>query len=138
MTSLRKAPFGVGLMFVVLITRGARGGADDGQFRKEVLVCEEALARISACCPGVDGDAVVCDFRHESTGGCGEGTRDNVDPALSVAESECVIQTSCEKLNSDGVCARVKEARPYVTKIRFGASGERIDEGSVTHPPVCP
>lgn len=125
------------VLVVLAVTGSARGEVDDEQFREEVIVCEEALARLVGCCPGLDGNRVLCTYRHESTGGCTDGTADYEDPALSLPESRCILDMSCEDLRSRDVCGRAAEAKTYITR-RRSSSGEVTDAGSRSHPPVCP
>jgi hypothetical protein len=137
MLGLKKAPAGALILLVLVVTRGASGETYDEPFQESVIYCEEAVARLGSCCPTFDGTPVVCSFRHSGEGGCGEGWRDNEDPALSLAESRCILDMSCEDMRSKGVCSRAQKARPYLTKKRYVDGGD-IDTGSRSHPPVCP
>ena len=108
---------------------------DDNQFREDVIVCEEAVARLAKCCPGFEGARVLCNYyyRHDSGGGCGTSSTDSVHPALSPPESACVLDKSCEALVESGVCDRAQEATTYTSR-------EVEDSSPVlqSHPPVCP
>ena len=113
---------------------------DDNQFREDVIQCEEAIARLERCCPDFDGARVLCNYFFKlDTGSCGPSTTDTVHPALSLPESRCVLDTSCEDLVGKDVCARAQEARVYTT---HHVTGSDTDDRNVnereTHPPVCP
>ena len=140
MTSFRRFPIGIAFALGVVITGSAHGASetDDENFREEVLLCEEAVAKLDTCCPDVDWSTVRCDYRHTTTGGCSDGTADLEDPALNLGESHCVLDTSCEEIQRSGVCTRAKAAQPYLTKVRRSPNGPDTDLGSRSHPPVCP
>ena len=144
MTSLRRLPVGVAFALGVVITGSAHGAddapeTDDQNFREEVLLCEEAVGKLDTCCPDIDWSTVQCNYRHTTTGGCTDGTADFEDPALNLAESRCILDTSCEDIHRNGVCTRAKAAQPYLTKKRrTPSSDEPIDLGSRSHATMCP
>lgn len=112
---------------------------DDNQFREDVIQCEEAVARLQRCCPSFDGSRVLCNYYFsfdKST--CGPTETRSINPALNLAESRCVIDTSCGDLVANGVCARAQEARTYTSRVvRDDEPGRSTNERD-SHPPVCP
>jgi len=109
---------------------------DDNQFREDVIQCEEAVARLTSCCPDFDGSRVLCNYYYsydEST--CSPSQTRFVHPALSLDESGCVIDTSCEALRANGVCKRAQEARTYTSDVIADNSRPARSD---SHPPVCP
>lgn len=76
--------------------------ADEGRtnFRQDVLLCEEAVAHLKDCCPGLDDVyAESCEYRQD---GCSEGK----SVALSVSQSRCVRDKECGELVDQGICER--------------------------------
>lgn len=69
--------------------------------RQDEVECEEAVALLKECCPGLDVKIINCQF---SPGTC---TSDAVYPTLSTADSECMLGKSCDALNADKTCQRV-------------------------------
>ena len=128
---------------------------DTNNFRADVIDCEDALARLTSCCPGFDPGRVQCTYYHDkshSESGCSSHTIDTYaheTPALSIDESHCVITRTCDDLVAGGVCARAQAAVEYIEESRreqsggmsFGASGDpsrsTTDSRNQTHPPVC-
>ena len=92
---------------------------DDNNFREDVILCEEAVAHVTACCGyEVQGDA--CRYYHYSfTDDCGcsgtssTGTRRiDVRPVLTTARSRELVEMECRALTamgSDGstMCAQL-------------------------------
>jgi hypothetical protein len=108
---------------------------DDNQFREDVIQCEEAIARLSNCCPGFDGSRVLCNYYYSfDNSGCGPAQTEHVNPALNLSESQCVRDTSCEDLVGNDVCKRAQEARTYSSSVASDNSKNVSD----SHPPVCP
>ena len=123
-----------GALFACSSTRSTSGGDehDDNNFRADVIECEDALDRLEHCCPGFDAAPVLCNFFHSKSSGCGTVSTDNVTPALSRDESECIRETSCESLVATKVCDRAQLARAY-------ESHKQTPYPSTTaHAPVCP
>lgn len=89
---------------------------DDNNFRPDVIECEDALDRLQRCCPGFDPAPVLCNFFHSKSTGCGSVSTDDVKPALSRDESECIRDTSCDSLVATKVCERAQLARAYETR----------------------
>lgn len=97
----RVAPYVVSLFFVgrfVFACSGDVKERDDENFREDVVKCEEAIARISSCCPGVTHDSDACHYHHyyfHQECGCEEsgGKTDSEDyrPVLGLDESNAVL-----------------------------------------------
>lgn len=138
MTSFRARPIGlVSVTLVLVATRVAQADVDDDQFQKEVIVCEEALARLTTCCPRFEPQRVLCNYRRADNEGCGYRSIENVSPALSDGESRCIRSLSCGELQAKKVCERAQEAETYQTRLVFDG-GTALDGGARTHAPVCP
>jgi hypothetical protein len=74
--------------------------------REDELLCEEAAAHLSHCCPGFDVTALGCSYNS----GCGTTTY----PTLSVSASQCINGESCAELVAGNVCARAQQAHAVV------------------------
>lgn len=61
---------------------------------KNQLECEEAIAHLSECCPGLEASQV-----------CGDGCS---PITLSEGESDCIRERDCESLRAAKVCERVE------------------------------
>jgi hypothetical protein len=70
--------------------------------REDELLCEEAMAHIGQCCPGLDVGAVDCTY----TSGC-----QTTYPALTVTQSQCIDGTSCPDLVSSDMCPNAQAAQ---------------------------
>jgi hypothetical protein len=66
--------------------------------REDEFLCEEAHAHLVECCPNFTTDSQYCSYAE----GCGTAQY----PALTADESQCIRDQSCDRLRSDGVCAR--------------------------------
>lgn len=79
--------------------------ADDGDtnFRDDVLLCEEAVARLQDCCPEL-GEVYpeACEYRND---GCNNGR----EVSLDLRTSRCIRDKDCAELIDSGTCARAKE-----------------------------
>jgi hypothetical protein len=91
-----------------------------GGLREDELECEQAVAKLQGCCPDYADAQIEC---HHSTI-CGL-----TEPALSIAESQCIAQLSCEEIVARDLCARTKDLE---------SPHDDADGGFVSHPPVCP
>lgn len=68
-------------------------------FRESEFECEHAVAHLEACCGRFDtGDPDFC--RYIDGGGCGN----DQEPALSVGESLCIQNASCESIQRSSLC----------------------------------
>jgi len=81
---------------------------DDNNFREDVILCEEAVAHVTACC-GYEVQADACHYYHYfSTNdcGCNAGSpgqlRIDVRPVLSTARSEELAEIECDALRAPG------------------------------------
>ena len=129
------------LSVTVVIACGDDGvEEDDNQFRADVLWCEEALARLTDCCPGFDARVVECNYYYSFDKGCGSPTTKHVQPALTASESECIRDLSCDQLIATNVCARAQAARaPNLTsKAPSGDASAITNDGTTRGPSVCP
>jgi hypothetical protein len=70
--------------------------------REDELLCEEAMAHIGQCCPGLDVAAVDCTY----TSGCS-----TTYPALTVPQSQCIDGMSCADLVSSDMCPNAQAAQ---------------------------
>ena len=104
---------------------------DTDNFRPDVVDCEDALAKLSTCCPGFDTTKVACryyywsDVHQDSCSGQETGSIRFTEPALEEPDSQCILHSSCSDLVSHGVCQRAQAAEPPT------------DEAS-SPPEVCP
>jgi len=90
-----------------------------GGLRQDEIDCEQAVAHLQDCCPDFGTATIAC----VSSQGC-----DVSDPALSIAESQCILDRSCESLIASGLCAATHDLE----------SRHQDDDGTlVSHPPVC-
>jgi hypothetical protein len=90
-----------------------------GGLRQDELDCEQAVAHLQECCPDFGTATIAC----VSSRGC-----DVSEPALSIQESQCVIDRACADLVASGLCAATHDLE----------SPHEDDTGTlVTHPPVC-
>jgi hypothetical protein len=79
--------------------------------RQDELDCEEAVAHLQHCCPGLALNQVSCRYER----GC---MSEDTNPEISIAESRCVRALDCAALNSTGVCERAAEmAQSYNTSV---------------------
>jgi hypothetical protein len=68
------------------------------------LSCEEAVAKLTDCCPSLRIESGWC---YESSG-CNEQ-----HPWLSVDESDCILQTDCDAIVAHDVCYRLEHKHDY-------------------------
>ena len=142
---LRHVPFGVSfaLVLAAIVACGDRDhDEDNNNFREDVIQCEEALARLDACCPSFDASRVLCNYYYSFDDGCGTATTRSVAPAFNEAESHCILETSCDVLIDKRVCARAQEAKPYASKTTTDTDTtdgvDPVMKTSEEHQPVCP
>ena len=131
------------LMLGGMVTaRAARASSstDDDNFRKDVVMCEEALAALNQCCPGFQPKDVRCTYLNATYDSCSGSGYERISPALDEAESACVLATPCASLRESGVCARAQKAVDYESSSSV-SDGDEPSEPRTTsssHPPVCP
>ena len=84
--------------------------AHDNWVYQEVT-CEEALAYLMTCCPGLDPGEVDCRYYRDvqELSGC-EECEVGANPDISVDESEVYRELSCERVRAEGVCEQVAAA----------------------------
>ena len=73
--------------------------ATSNNFRKDVILCEEAVVQLRDCCPGFDDISPdACEYFE----GC-SGSRATL---LNVTTSECIRDKECAELVDQGICDR--------------------------------
>jgi hypothetical protein len=103
-----KSAYAVGAVFSVLIA--CTGEVHDhDNLREEVLYCEEAVSALNECCPGFR-TSISCEYAYDYyPGSCGTSSHSNTNhPDLSLAQSRCIISTTCDMLISKGICGAPK------------------------------
>ena len=70
----------------------------------DLLHCEEAAAHVQECC-GTLG-MLHCQYVPWSEG-CGS-EQEGVDPSFSRVEAGCILEASCAKLVSQGICEAIQ------------------------------
>lgn len=134
-----------GLVLLPLVVSSSRARAyedDTDNFRPDVLACEEAAAWLEACCPDFDPRVLRCvHTRIDDSSSCGYNKWTvSEDPAITTAESACILERSCDQLVDSGVCTRARRAEPersyYRTTEHGGIQVDR--ETSSKGAPVCP
>lgn len=74
-----------------------------GAISNEELACEQAVSRLTDCCPGLDARRLPC---VASEGGSCSG---KADPILTQRASTCVLSATCDELTTRGSCRAVVE-----------------------------
>jgi hypothetical protein len=77
------------------------------------LACEEAVARLDACCSGFNPSLIRCEYQYPDA--CDESDT-TYYPAVTRAESECIRGLSCAEIVASQICARVLEQQRYSTR----------------------
>lgn len=72
--------------------------------REDELRCEESVAHLVECCPGFDAKDIDCYY----TESCESG---NYYPAITIAESRCILNMDCPAIVSGGICERAQKSR---------------------------
>lgn len=79
-----------------------------GSVRDDELSCEEAVARLQDCCPGIDPRRLNCEFETSCSSS-------NV-PVVTERAAECIRARACADLEARGICGGLerlsKEAYP--------------------------
>jgi hypothetical protein len=86
------------LAFAAALVAGARCE----HISRDELRCEEAVAHVRGCCPGIDLGAVQCQLAGQGCGGAAVPTWD------------CLIDLSCDQIQQRGVCAATPSSAPQV------------------------
>ena len=88
---------------------------DEVNFREDVILCENAVARVLECCPDLQVPGDACVFRHvgwtRDCGACSNGTEsyeERVEPVLAIATSKGILGASCGDLAAADGCARLQ------------------------------
>jgi hypothetical protein len=108
----------------------AGGGSIGSGFTQVELYCQEAAAELEQCCPGYDPKRTYCNLgptpESDDSSSC-LGTTTNTSlmyPTLTLAESTCVIDETCSKLVSTGVCTRaMAQSKPSTLMTTTNADG---------------
>lgn len=111
---------GAGAIVAALFAFSIRSSAASGDYERsedltmEVVSCEEAYARLEDCCPSFRTPTDACrDYRYRRTSACnGTVSTGGTDPNLSIDESRCIRDRSCERLVVDGICDAWNGERP--------------------------
>jgi hypothetical protein len=86
-------------MLVIVSTHCATG------LGEEEVECQEAVAHLMHCCPGLTVQPNACDYSGEA---CSGGTV----PAFSATTSRCIRAKSCAQLADDGLCFATRGLAP--------------------------
>lgn len=76
------------------------------------LVCEDAVAHVTSCCPSLSASAFECPHYG---GGC-----EDLRATLSTTESRCLRALDCETLVAHDLCARI------ATRLAGGDAGSEV------------
>ncbi len=106
-----------------LVAAGATLLVADGGLRQDEIDCEQAVSYLEGCCPAASLRPVAC-VRND-------GCFVDVYPDLSIAESQCILATSCQDAIAHGVCDRLSQLPPTM-------EDDAGDLVNTPHPPVCP
>src|SRR5262245_57944536 len=71
---------------------------DHDNWREDVVACEEAVAHLASCCPGLEPHSLQCLHIHDVYEGCTSSSETKVDPMLDVGESNCILASTCSTL----------------------------------------
>jgi len=92
---------------VVTLLNAPRNG--QGDFRRDELECEEAVAHLERCCGELPPERVSCEFDEwdcdSSEEDCGCSGSNYVFPDLHGDTADCLRQRSCDELRAAGTCA---------------------------------
>ena len=102
-TILRFAAKSIATTLLCVIAGGFLMGT--GGLNERELSCEEAVAKLTDCCPGLRSEPSWC---YESDG-C-----DEQYPWLSIDESDCILQKDCDTILAANVCYRLEHKHDYV------------------------
>jgi hypothetical protein len=126
------------LLLVFLVVRPAYASDDDDNFRRDVLLCEDAVGKLAQCCPDFDAKSVDCTYKIEThDSGCDFSTTITIKPGLSEPESKCVLALDCDALRTH-VCGRTKNIGAYVNVSRGSPDSPEAWVAPHDHEPVCP
>jgi len=122
------ARFAIPALVSLLFVARCQGG-----LRQDELECEQAANQLANCCPNFDLEGLSCTY----SDAC-----DTVYPALSVSQSQCILNESCATLVASGVCARAAQALPALSaqppSSQQGGQGGSQEGETPDTPSVCP
>jgi len=76
--------------------------------QEDELLCEDAVALLASCCPGLAPSALTCPDHHTAC--------EAPAPTFSLAESRCLRALDCAAIRARGICERAaggsSSARP--------------------------
>ena len=81
-------------------------------FREDEIECEKAIVHLGACCLGFRAERLDCSYNERL--GCADEVKASEYPVLSLNDSRCLRQKSCEDLAVDGDCSRAQNAQRRV------------------------
>jgi hypothetical protein len=91
-----------------------------GGMREDEVECEQAVSKLTQCCPGFDPGRLHCEY----SDACG-----TTWPEYTINDSHCIESESCKTLQQTGVCDRGQNAKPIMST---------DDGGGLTPPQICP
>ncbi len=105
--------------------------------RQDELDCEEAVARLTTCCPGF---AATTWCKYEVWTSCDTNeVVQRTHPAITEDESRCIRDMSCSDLKKKGVCDRARDAKPIVERYDDGGADAFYPGPEPTpHTVLCP
>jgi hypothetical protein len=92
------------------------GGPSTGSgFTETQLYCQAAAVQLLDCCPGYVAGFLTCDrqdFQASQSSSCAGTTSNSTTnyPTLSLSESTCILNESCQELVATKVCSRAVKA----------------------------
>jgi hypothetical protein len=102
-TTARLAATSLAASALLVALSGLLVGA--GGLNEQELLCEEAVARLTDCCPSLHTESIGC----REDNGCNE-----IHPSLTVAGSRCVLDASCDAIDQAQICERLEHLYDYV------------------------
>jgi len=99
---------------VLALTRTLACANEDESFRIDVFYCENAIEHARACCPTLTASKNSCRRSHyeqEHACGCSGGeytTTSGTNPALTISDSERILDSDCSALRANEGCERVQ------------------------------
>ncbi len=140
----KRIPVGVLVALGITLALACNNGhdeEDDDQYREEVIWCEEAAARLEACCGSAfDVRGIECPYYYSYDSGCSGSRSRLIEPAFTSEESRCIRDTSCEAIVANGICKRAQAAGKARTEETSSIDpiANSSTSGSVKTGPVCP
>ncbi|MFT3764260.1 MAG: hypothetical protein QM820_01870 [Minicystis sp.] len=122
MTPMRRPagkPARYGWIRAVVAVLGLSTLVAGGGLREDELECEQAVAHLQSCCPGFETAQIRCVY---------SDTCSLTLPALSIAESECIMKRSCDEIIASKLCEATQDSE---------SPHENFDGEFVAHALVC-